>query len=151
MCDLPGPSDTAPVHIAAASEAADNSVEDESAALNRRSEVDTPHGSSSSRATIQFQASEVQSGQWEPRAVVEADARASWAMHVLGDSSLDSSSFGDRSSSNSSSSSATGGSGVVRVVHEGDEIFQPREFVPDGLTVWHAFLEWETRHIETTA
>jgi hypothetical protein len=85
----------------------------------------------SGSAGIRFQASEVQGGRWEPRASVAAAADASWAAHVLGGSRSD-------------------GAGGEAATAEGEAASGPapipapvREFVPDGLAVWNAFLEWE--------
>ena len=141
LCDLIGPSGPSHAPVDAGAENADSS-------------------NSSLATTIQFQASEVQSGQWEPRTVVAADATASWTAHVLGGDHVDSISNsngivdgnGSGISSGSPSSSAgssdsVGGGAAVMVATEGGKASSSREFVPDGLAVWHAFLEWEDLQI----
>ena len=74
-------------------------------------------------AGIAFQESEVAGGRFEARAAVDAAAEESWRRDILQQQQRQPAAVGDDG-------------------HD-DEEEEPRIFVPDGLAVWNAYLEWE--------
>mmetsp|Transcript_63669 Transcript_63669/g.125019 ORF Transcript_63669/g.125019 Transcript_63669/m.125019 type:complete len:405 (+) Transcript_63669:111-1325(+) len=85
----------------------------------RVSVFDVPECPPKAAAAIRFQETEVQNGYWETRTEVDLAARESWRNHLLLENPITS---GHRAGADS----------------------ELREFVPDGLAVWNAFLEWES-------
>ena len=117
--------------------------------------------SEAAAAQIRFQEEEVQGGGFESRAAVDAAAEESWRTHVLkGDRlgrnlrappDVGAGAAGENENAEEVAAAAAaaggvggGGSGVgVDESGAAAAAAAPRGFVPDGLAVWNALLEWE--------
>jgi hypothetical protein len=83
--------------------------------------------------------SEVQGGGWEPRGSVEKAALESWERHVIHHHAV------SREVDEAGDATADATHDANAACGRREAGSKPREFVPDGLAVWRALLEWETK------